>query len=218
MRFGKFSFDRKITSYTKVQTVISDLIRCKPAFIKRKRIEGLALLNVGCGPFPDKSFINLDYCWTPEIDICWDITRKPYPIESASMDGIYTEHCLEHIRFKDFEYNMHEFFRLLKPGGNLRIIMPDGEIYLDIYQRRKNGEQIRMPHEETYLTPMARINGIFRNHGHQFIYDFDTVKKLLEKAGFKDIKKETYLHGRDKRLLIDTESRAIESLYVEATK
>jgi predicted SAM-dependent methyltransferase len=201
-----------------VQTLISDVIRCNPVFIKRKKIQHLTLLNVGCGPFPNKSFINLDYCWTPEIDICWDITRKPYPLKSSSLEGIYTEHCLEHIGLSDFEKNMHEFFRLLKPGGTVRIIMPDGEIYLDIYQKRKNGENIQMPFEKEYISPMARINGIFRNHGHRFIYDFHTVKKLLEKAGFKDIKKKSFSQGRDKHLLIDTESRAIESLYVEASK
>lgn len=218
MKFGKISLDRKITSYSKVQIQLSAVYRCRTAFINHKRIKGLTLLNVGCGPYPHKSFINLDYSWTPDIDICWDITRKPYPIESSSLEGIYTEHCLEHIGFDDFEKNMKEFLRMLKPGGTIRIIMPDGEIYMDIYQRRKQGEKIQLPYEEGYLTPMARINGIFRNHGHRFIYDFETVKKILEQAGFKDIKKETYLHGRDKRLLIDTDWRAIESLYVEATK
>ena len=77
-----------------------------------------------------------------------------------------------------------------------------------------------MPYEreEGYPTPMSRINGIFRNHGHQFIYDFETFKYLLVKTGFKDIKKESFGHGRDPRLLIDQQMRADESLYVEATR
>ena len=74
---------------------------------------------------------------------------------------------------------------MLKPGGVVRIVMPDGEIYLDIYQKRKQGATELMPFEEGYISPMARINGIFRNHGHRFIYDFETMKRLMEEVGFK---------------------------------
>ncbi len=65
---------------------------------------------------------------------------------------------------------------------------------------------------------MARINGIFRNHGHRFIYDFETMKRLMEEVGFKSIKKCSYRNGTDQRLLIDQEWRSPESLYVEAIK
>jgi predicted SAM-dependent methyltransferase len=218
MTNGRFSFKRKLTSYNKVQVFASAFIRSSPLFIRRRRIKDLRLLNVGCGSNTEAQFVNLDYQWSPQVDICWDITRKPYPIESASLEGIYTEHCLEHIGLTECERNLEEFYRMLKPGGNLRIVVPDGELYLDIYERRKKGESVLLPYENGYITPMARINGIFRDFGHQFIYDFATVKKLLEKTGFRDVKKESFRKGRDQRLLVDTEARAIESLYVEATK
>ena len=209
---------RKLTSYSKVQGWIGSVVRCRPAFNRTKKNGIAKLLNVGCGPYPKPEFINLDYTWNPNIDICWDITRKPYPLESGSLEGIYTEHCLEHIEFKDMKENLKEFYRLLKPGGVVRIVMPDGEIYLDIYQRRKQGSTELMPFEEGYISPMARINGIFRNHGHRFIYDFETMKRLMEEVGFKTIKKCSYRNGTDQRLLIDQEWRSPESLYVEAVK
>jgi predicted SAM-dependent methyltransferase len=167
--------------------------------MNKRRILQNVLLNVGCGPNIFENFINLDYDWTPKIDICWDITRKPYPLNANSLEGVFTEHCLEHISFEDCEKNLREFYRMLKPGGTLRIVVPDGELYIDIYERRKNGEQIYMPYEkeEGYPTPMARMNGIFRNHGHQFIYDFETFRFLLGRAGFRNVKKETFAHGRD---------------------
>ncbi len=214
----RFSFKRKITSYTKVQQFVSKLIRCKSIFVNKRSIRAFKFLNVGCGSNPQAGFINLDYHWTPSIDICWDITRKPYPIPNETLEGIYTEHCLEHVTLSACEINLQEFYRMLKPGGTLRIIVPDGEIYLAIYNRRKNGEQIDMPYEKGYITPMARVNGIFRNFGHKFIYDFETFEKLLIKEGFTNVKKEKYAKGRDHRLLIDTDWRAVESLYVEASK
>lgn len=92
---------------------------------------------------------------------------------------------------------------MLKSRGTLRIIMPDGELYLDIYQDRKNGGKKEMPFEEGNDTPMARINGIFRNHGHLFIYDFQTVANVLKGIGFVEIKKQSYQMGRMPALLID---------------
>ncbi len=218
MSVRNFSFDRKLTSYAKVQGIISKMIRGNSSFNNLKRARSLKLLNVGCGPYPKPEFINLDYSWIQGIDICWDITKKPYPLESDSLEGIFTEHCLEHIEMNETLENFKEFYRLLKPGGTARIVVPDGEIYVDIYQRRKEGKNDPMPYEEGYLSPMARINGIFRNHGHKFIYDFETMKKLLQQAGFTNIKKCSYRTGNDQRLLIDQDWRAIESLYVEAIK
>src|ERR1700716_2074854 len=136
----KFSFKRHITSYAKLQYTVSALIRGNDFFVAKKRIRNSKLLNVGCGPNANPNFINLDFHWNRTIDICWDITRKVYPLPSSSLEGIYTEHCLEHISFSAFKANIAEFYRLLQPGGTVRIIMPDGELYLDIYQRRKKGE------------------------------------------------------------------------------
>ena len=62
------------------------------------------------------------------------------------------------------------------------------------------------------------INSVFRDHGHLYAYDFDCLALMLRKAGFDLISKEEFMKGRDKILLIDSEYRKIESLYVEATK
>jgi predicted SAM-dependent methyltransferase len=192
--------------------------RSHAIFVNKDRIRDLKLLNIGCGPNIYPQFINLDYSWQPGINICWDITKKPYPLSNDSLDGIFTEHCLEHISVPACQKNLEEFHRLLKPGGTLRIVVPDAEIYYTIYNKRLNGEKIAMPYEESYISPNARINGLFRNHGHQFIYDFETFRIMLQKAGFKDIKKEKYREGRNPALLVDTDWRAVESLYVEASK
>jgi predicted SAM-dependent methyltransferase len=213
----KITLSRPITDYTKIQFFIGHLIRCNPFFM-RKKSANKEYLDIGCGPNVNDRFVTLDYVWSRKIDVCWDLTKKPLPFKTESFIGVYSEHCFEHIPLESFIANMTEIYRVLKPGGTFRLIMPDGELYLDIYQRKKAGEKISMPFEEGYLSPMHRINGIFRKYGHQFIYDFDTVEKILKKSGFSAIKKETYRNGRDKNLLYDSESRAIESLYVEATK
>ncbi len=214
----KISLKRDITSYGKVQSFISSIIRGKEAFVSKKNIQKHKLLNVGCGTNTNPDFINLDYHWIKSIDICWDIVKKPYPIPTGHLEGIYSEHCLEHIPLPAFEANIKEFYRMLKPGGVVRIVMPDGELYFDLYQQKKAGENVHMPYEENYISPMARINGLFRNYGHQFIHDFYTVKKILEREGFKNVVRASYRNGQDPRLLIDMEWRRDESLYVEAVR
>jgi predicted SAM-dependent methyltransferase len=209
---------RSIFSYTKVQQFIASLVRGHQSFIKKKRIQHKSLLNIGCGPFPKEEFINLDYNWNPDIDICWDIADKPYPFPDNSLEGIFTEHCLEHIPYDKCIENLKEFHRILKPGGTLRIIVPDGQIYFDLYQQKKTDKSVTLPYGDNEETPAISINRIFRSHGHLFIYDFETFSLNLQKVGFKNIIKESLQHGRDKRLLIDQSSRSVESLYVEATR
>ncbi len=204
---------RSITSYAKVRTAVSEIIRGNSLFVRKKKS---LYLNVGCGPYPKENFINLDYNWEPAIDICWDITKKKYPLPDQSLKGIYTEHCMEHITLDAFKENCKEFFRMLQPGGIIRIVVPDGELYFDLYHERKNGKTVHFPYEEGHITGMSRINELFRRHGHLFIYDFETMKKILEAAGFVNIRKESYRKGNDPVLLLDLDWRAHESLYVEA--
>ncbi len=209
---------RSITDYGRTRSLISRLIRGKGLFINKGRIKDKVLLNVGCGILPVKEFINLDFYWHPEIDVCWDITKKKYPFKDATIEGIYTEHCLEHIPFEKCLENFKEFYRLLKKDGTLRVILPDGEIYCSLYLQKKTDERIIMPYGENESTPMISINRIFRSHGHQFIYDYETLEFLLKQAGFANVRREQFRTGNDERLLIDSPERIIESLYLEAQK
>jgi predicted SAM-dependent methyltransferase len=218
MPLGTIKLNRPISSYAKAQILWGKIIRGKKEFINSKRIEGKKLLNVGCGPYPKPAFINLDYWWNPSIDICWNIAEKKYPLAAESLEGIFTEHCLEHIPYEKCVENIHEFYRLLKPNGTVRIVVPDAEIYFDLYREKKTNKNVVLPYGEEEATGIISINRIFRGHEHLFIYDFETLSMLLTQAGFKEIKKQKFQTGRDERLLIDQREREVESLYVEAVK
>lgn len=219
----KLSFKRPITSYTKVQSLISPALRNRAFHISRKDIERKEYLDLGCGLNPHDNFINLDYSWHPKIDICWDL-KKGVPLRSQTLKGIFTEHCLEHLPFEVVDYVLSECWRLLRPGGAIRIVVPDGELYLTRYTRITEGETgVKLPYSEDdsyydLYSPIMSVNRIFRGHGHLFMYDFDTFRQLLAKNSFINIQKVLFQSGRDPELLKDTESRAVESLYVEASK
>jgi|LakMenE18May11ns_1017448.scaffolds.fasta_scaffold9958929_5 predicted SAM-dependent methyltransferase len=217
-----FSFDRPWWSYVKVQKIIAAIKRNK-RFLISKNISSKEYLDVGCGPNTHSDFISLDYGWNPKVDICWDATRG-LPFDDNSLTGIFTEHCLEHLDLESVNKVLFEFWRVLKPGGTVRLIVPDGELYLRNYVRIQDGDEgAHLPYSETdrfqdIYTPIMSINRIFRGHGHQFIFDYQTFERMLIKCRFANIKKESYKCGRDKNLLIDMESRVVESLYVEASK
>ena len=59
---------RPLTSYAKVQALITPLARGKNWAIRRDRIKDLTLLNIGCGPNSKDNFINLNLEWHPGID------------------------------------------------------------------------------------------------------------------------------------------------------
>jgi hypothetical protein len=219
---------RPLRSYAKVQRAVSCVIRNKrwAANIKQPGV----YLNVGSGPQTHSDFCNIDYIWYEGVDVCWDITR-PLPIPSKYAGGIFIEHCLEHIEIQDGLRVLREFVRVMRPGAYVRIIVPDAEIYLTQYAKHARGESFKMPYgndtpygrlpglEGTY-TPVMSVNRVFlhqyENQGHRFIYDFETMAKLLERTGFIDVRKLSFGVGSDSKLLLDTPSRAVESLYVEA--
>jgi predicted SAM-dependent methyltransferase len=218
---------RSITSYAKVRAGVGKLIRCNRLQLRRGRIRNLAYLDLGCGPNTHDNFINLDFQWHPGVDVCWDIARS-IPFRTASMKGIFTEHCLEHFSMQTAGAILRECRRILAPGGTLRIVVPDGEAYLRTYCLQLDGDlSTRFPYQDYEIfegihSPMLSVNRVFYQdrdspYGHRFMYDFHVLNLLLRHCGFGSISRQSYRKGTDALLLLDSESRAGESLYVEAT-
>jgi predicted SAM-dependent methyltransferase len=208
----RISVDRSVWSYGKLQSVIGTLIRNR-----KFQVTGAALkseyLNVGCGLNPAEGFCNIDFLWRPSV-LCFDITRG-IPLPDCSLRGIFTEHCLEHISYEDCLKVLRDFRRMLKPGGVARVVVPDGELYCDLYTRARAGEPVQWPYHENGRLPIYYVNRIMSGHGHKFIYDFDSMKDALLSAGFREVHRASFRNGSDPTLLIDQEHRAMESLYAE---
>jgi predicted SAM-dependent methyltransferase len=227
MSISQISLRRPLTSYAKVQALVGWLIRGRPFQLRSPRVTSKQYLDVGCGPNTHEGFINLEYRWHPGIDLCWDVTRG-IPLPDHSLRGIFSEHCLEHFPLPTVYSLLHEFKRLLAPGGTVRIIVPDAELYFDIYDRKRRGDGGAVfPYEEHdsfqgIYSPLLSVNRIYYTDrhspaGHRCMFDHALTSALLTAAGFRDVRRESFRKGRDPGLLIDTESRAVESLYVEAS-
>ncbi len=220
-RDTRITLGRPLSDYTKVQFFYSYFIRNNRAQINS--LPEKDYVNIGCGPNIYEQFINVDYQWRPGIHVCWDISNGLPELKSDTYTGVYTEHCLEHIEFESCKKVLSDVYRVLKPEGILRIVVPDAELYLDLYQKGKVSDDIAFPYmsQKDVLngsTPMMEVNRVFRDHGHRFAYDFQTFAAMLKEAGYIDIKRQKFMCGDDDNLLVDSESRKVESLYIEARK
>ena len=187
------------------------------------------LVNIGSGTRGQPGWINLDGFAGPNVTCRVDIRRR-LPFADGSVRGIFSEHSFEHLDYiEEVPRFLRECFRVLKPGGVTRIIVPDAGKYLCAYAHGgwEALAAIRPLYDQRndhyfhfrYNTPMELINVVFRQgYEHKFAYDFETLSIVLRRSGFDKVIRQAYGTSIDPALAIDFEERASESLYVDAIK
>lgn len=157
-----------------------------------------AKLQMGAGLNDLPNWFNTDYFARPTIFFL-DVT-KPFPFPNNTFEFAYSEHHIEHISYLDAQKMLSETFRVMKPGGYIKIITPDLYQYLKSYTDKLLGsDQIKNHVNEWIYAGFANastyipvngyyeahfVNDIFMNYEHKFIYDQQSLSVLLEKAGF----------------------------------
>ena len=91
--------------------------------ITRNHFNGI---NLGCGNCTNLAWRNLDINPYTEGVEAWD-ANLGIPASSNSVDCIYHSHLLEHLDQEQAEFLSKECLRVLKPGGIIRIAVPDLE-------------------------------------------------------------------------------------------
>jgi hypothetical protein len=274
----------------------------------------MRLLNLGCGSVFHPTWENVDiassYPQVREYDISQNL-----PYADAEFDACYSSHVLEHLAPQEAEKFIAECYRILKPNGIIRVVVPDLEsiavnylnflekvdsgrqevesnydwMMLELYDQTvrscgggdmrkfllnpsinnkdfvlsrigteaKNYWETKPPEKSTWrekitikktrlLIERTRIRiagllvsivagkksmeafkeGIFRNSGeiHRWMYDRYSLKRLLERAGFSDIRiceastskiPDFNIYSLD---VVDNKTRKPDSLFLEATK
>jgi predicted SAM-dependent methyltransferase len=96
------------------------------------------LLNVGCGEVFHDAWTNVDFrAFSPKV-IAHDL-RRPLPFAGASFTAVYSSHLLEHFSRAFAPVFLAECHRLLKPGGVLRVVVPDLETIAKLYLENLQG-------------------------------------------------------------------------------
>ena len=185
----------------RIKKIIKSLLRIhqKCDFWRKRQINkyiklhDVAKLQIGCGPYPIKGWLNTDF----ELEKCKNgviflDAGKLFPIPDASFDYIYSEHLFEHLKYTQAKNMLQECFRILKPNGVLRIATPNLQFLVDLYlhpEKDINRSYIEFDAKRSYLPPhpVYAINRFHTTWGHQIIHDPESLTDLLEKAGFRDI-------------------------------
>ena len=91
-------------------------------------------VNIGAGDHYQEGWINTDIT-EPEghrpPDVICSATELPF--EDASVDRLYAGHVLEHLKPTDVVKALHEFQRVIRPEGQIMIVLPDLDVAEDRY-------------------------------------------------------------------------------------
>ncbi len=129
------------------------------------------------------------------------------PMPDRSADFIYSSHFLEHLSPGEGQRLLHECLRVLRPGGIVRICVPDLSIAVRFYLE---GDRSRF------------LNYFFTedrgaHHRHRYMYDFELLSQALGAAGFAKVERCSYRSGRVPDLDV-LDNRPDETLFVEAMR
>ena len=110
-----------------------------------------------------------------------DIWLTDYRNESA--DIIYSSHYIEYLDREEVVSLLLRWKEVLKHNGIMRLAVPDFEVYANLYS---SGEY-----------PLDNFLGVLYGKMpmgdetiyHKTVYDFDSLKTLLESIGMREVKK-----------------------------
>lgn len=180
-------------------------------------------LHLASGTAYKDGWINIDnnsYNNIKKLDLNWDL-RIPLPFPDNSVDYIFNEHFFEHLTVEEGLSSMKDFLRVLKPGGFMRIAMPDLEVTVRRYFDENWKENNRAIFEKlglTFIQTRAELINIgFRWWGHQWLYDWEELERRLKEAGGKKIKR-CYIFESEHEELKNLETRDESILIAEVTK
>lgn len=158
-----------------------------------------------------------------------DILKGMPGVNDNSCDGIYCSHVLEHLSYEDCILAVRNTYRLLKPDGVFRCIVPDlaqaARHYvanLSANDREANKKFM----EATMLGKHRRARGwkgmlqsAFGNSDHLFMWDEPSLTALLTQAGFRDIRPCTFNDSSDDMFrLVEEQERFVQAVALEARK
>jgi predicted SAM-dependent methyltransferase len=137
-------------------------------------------LHLGCGKRDfGTEWISIDGGDFPHLH-SHDITKLDF--KDNTVDLIYSSHVLEYFDRVEVIDVLNEWKRVLKPNGILRIAVPDFESMVKLYLSGKYNL-------ENFLGPIfGKMEMSDEVIYHRTTYDYNSLKKILEKVGFLDIK------------------------------
>jgi len=174
-------------------------------------------LNLGCGDRKIHGFINVDVRPECKPDAVIDL-HAVSTLYHGKAELVYACHVLEHFPRKDIQKILADWINCLKPGGTLRISVPDFDQIIKMYLIEKDLSKLY-----GYLYGGQKNKFDF----HCTVFNFESIKEILEDLGLVEVRR--YDWKLTEHAFVDDYSQAylphmdklngtLMSLNVEATK
>lgn len=210
-------------------------------------------INVGCGQTPTRGWRNFDNSasvrlasipFVPDLLLRLGILeRRQYqfirflrenrvefgdatrglPVRDSSVDVLYSSHMLEHLDRIEVTGFLREAARILRPGGILRVAVPDIRKQVEQYTRVGDADlfiestQLCVARPRSFGQRLSLL--LVGPRHHQWMYDGPSLSRLLASQGF--VNADVLPLGRTRIPFpepLDLHERAAESVYVEAER
>lgn len=135
-------------------------------------------LHLGCGKRKLPGWVGVDSRPGVGADVVTDVRNLEY-WASETVQAIYACHVLEHVPRPDVLPTLREWRRVLKPGGKLRVSVPDFGMLARLYVNQQ--------------IPLWRLIGPlcgrqdYPENTHCSVYDYHYLAWILTEAGFHSI-------------------------------
>jgi predicted SAM-dependent methyltransferase len=216
-------------------------------------------LNLGCGSVRPKNWINTDSSLNANIqkipvigkaiarlfnpieyndsNIVYMNLNRPWKYNDNSVEVVYASHLFEHLTVKSANLFLSEAYRCLKPGGVIRIVVPD--LYQICKRYIEEYESSCEPKVDTTKFIMWAINmhregqygsiGLLKKiilewqgypHQHKFMYDKNSLSTKFKEYNFSQLTLSSYGESNFIAEINDVEGtkESYLSVYLEAKK
>jgi predicted SAM-dependent methyltransferase len=138
-------------------------------------------LHLGCGSRHIPGFVHVDLNPAPHVDIVGPVEKLPMDDGAASL--IYASHVLEHFGRSEYRAVLKEWFRVLAPGGILRLAVPDFAACAALYY--ESGLTDRLSGLVGLIVGGQRDGMDF----HKMIFDEPSLRQDLLDTGFAEVRR-----------------------------
>ena len=181
-------------------------------------------IHLGCWKRHLPGFVHVDLCDFPHIDYRHDIGSLPM-FADGSAELVYASHCLEYFDREQAREVLREWGRVLRPGGILRVAVPDFPALVKVYEATGDIQRI--------LGPLYGRMEIQEGEGrprclyHKTVYDFRSLEQVLLECGYFNVSRYDWRqtlhkdfddHSQAYFPHMDKDHGMLVSLNVEATK
>jgi SAM-dependent methyltransferase len=172
-------------------------------------------LNWGCGPSPPSGWINADRLSAPGVTLCGDI-RDGLALPDASVDYAVAIHALQDLPYLDVLPALVELRRVLRPGGVLRVGLPDLERAIEAWLRQDKA-YFYIPDDETCTLGGKLIVQAIWYGSTRTPFTWDFFHELATKAGFREVTRCKFRHTAGPWAdIVELDNRERETLFVES--